>query len=100
MAAGFLMLFPTRFFYVMFSAGLEPVLQSWLSKSTPAERRGTVFGWAGTARAIGWLLAPLVSGLGAAAFSVRAVFLAGSLLFFALAAGVRRFELRSSALRP
>ncbi len=40
-------------------AGIDPVLQVLLSRQTPAERRGSVFGWAGTARSIGWMGGPL-----------------------------------------
>lgn len=84
LAQGFLILFPARFAMVFFSGGLEPTINIWLSKITPERRRGLVFGWAACARAIGWMLAPLLSGLIAATLGLRFIYAVGAALFFLL----------------
>lgn len=80
----FLALFAARFGMVFCAGGLDPVFQIWLAKSTPQDRRGTVFGWAVTVKSIGWVFAPLLSGAVASAFQIRAVFLVGGCCFFLL----------------
>ncbi|MFH0879256.1 MAG: MFS transporter [Lentisphaerota bacterium] len=80
-ATGFLLLFATRFGAIFCSGGLDPVFQIWLSKVTPESKRGFVFGWAGTARSVGWIMAPLCAALVASRFGIRAVFLVSSALF-------------------
>lgn len=84
LTTGFLVLFGARFGTVFCAGGLDPVFQIWLAKITPPERRGLVFGWSGTARSIGWVLAPLVSGVVAADLGIRAVFFTGAVLYIAL----------------
>jgi MFS transporter, DHA1 family, multidrug resistance protein len=84
LAHGFLLLFASRFGMIFCAGGLDPVFQIWLSKVTPEHKRGAVFGWAATARSIGWVIAPLVSGLVASGMGVRSVFFVGGLLFFCL----------------
>jgi DHA1 family multidrug resistance protein-like MFS transporter len=81
---GFLLLFPTRFGMVFCAGGLEPVFQVWLAKVTSAERRGSAFGWAATARSVGWVGAPLVSGLIASGFGLRSIYLVGGLQYLLL----------------
>jgi len=81
---GFLLLFPTRFAMVFCAGGLEPVFQVWLAKVTSVERRGSAFGWAATARSFGWFAAPLVSGLVASGFGLRAIYFVGSVQFVLL----------------
>jgi DHA1 family multidrug resistance protein-like MFS transporter len=78
------MLFAARFATVFCAGGLDPVFQVWLSRVTPEQCRGAVFGWAASAKSIGWMCAPLVSGLVAAAFGIRAVYLVGPVLYFLL----------------
>jgi DHA1 family multidrug resistance protein-like MFS transporter len=96
LAHGFLLLFASRFGMVFCAGGLDPVFQIWLSRVTPEHKRGAVFGWAATARSIGWVVAPLVSGLVASGLGIRSVFFIGGLLFFCLvpviSAVVKRLE--------
>lgn len=49
--------------FALCMAGIDPILQALLSKETPAERRGSVFGWAGAARSIGWMAGPFIGSL-------------------------------------
>lgn len=83
-AFSFAPLLALRFGMVFCGGGLEPVFQIWLSKRTPAARRGVVFGWAGTARALGWMFAPLMSGWVASRYGVRPIFLVGTGLYILL----------------
>ncbi len=71
---GFPALFLFTFGVAFFVGGIDPMLQIWLSRITPLGQRGLVFGWAATARSIGWMLAPLISGAFAALIGVRGVF--------------------------
>jgi len=73
-------LFALRFAAAFCLGGLEPVFHSWLAKTTPHRERGVVFGWGATARALGWGMAPLLSGLVASTMGVRAVFAVGGVL--------------------
>jgi DHA1 family multidrug resistance protein-like MFS transporter len=77
----FALLFPARFGMVLCAGGLDPVFQVWLAKVTSTERRGSAFGWAATARSIGWFAAPLVSGLIASGFGLRSIYLVGGIQF-------------------
>ena len=67
-----------------FAAGLEPVMQAWLARITPRAHRGAAFGWAASARFIGWFIAPLISGTLASVFGLRSIYFVGSVLFLAL----------------
>jgi DHA1 family multidrug resistance protein-like MFS transporter len=78
---GFLLLFPTRFGMVFCAGGLEPLFQVWLAKVTSVERRGAAFGWAATARSVGWAVAPLVSGLVASGLGLRSIYLVGGIQY-------------------
>jgi DHA1 family multidrug resistance protein-like MFS transporter len=88
------LLFVARFGTMFGAGGLDPVFQIWLSKKTPAHKRGAIFGWASSARSIGWMLAALSGGAVAAWFNVRTTFLIGAafylLLIPAITIGVRR----------
>jgi MFS family permease len=84
LAHTFLVLFPARFCMTFCAAGLDPVFQIWLAKVTPEDRRGFIFGWVGTAKALGWMAAPLASGLVASGFGVRAIYFVECLLFLLL----------------
>lgn len=77
-------LFATRFCTAFCAGGLDPVFQIWLSKITPERSRGFIFGWAATARAVGWMFAPLISGAVAWLAGVRAIFFAAAAFFFLL----------------
>jgi len=77
-------LFSARFAMMFCSGGLEPVIQIWLAKVTPKNSRGFIFGWASSARSIGWVVAPLISGVIAAGFNVRMIYFVGAVLFLLL----------------
>jgi len=100
MAANFPVLFGARFCGLFCAGGLDPVFQIWLSKITPEQKRGFVFGWAATARALGWMLAPLVSGAVAWLAGLRSIFFAAAAFFFLLVPLitfiVRRLDRRNS----
>lgn len=77
-------LYAAHFGAVLCGGGLEPVFQTWLVRRTPESMRGTVLGWAATARAIGWTCGPLVAGAVAAATDLWQVFVAASVLYLLL----------------
>ncbi|MBU4367092.1 MAG: MFS transporter [Verrucomicrobia bacterium] len=81
---GFAQLFMGRFGATFCAGGLDPVFQIWLAKTTPAASRGFIFGWAVTARSLGWMMAPLASGVVAWMFGLRAVFFVAAAFFFLL----------------
>jgi MFS transporter, DHA1 family, multidrug resistance protein len=78
-------LFPLRFMLAFSSAGLDPVLQSWLSRATPPEKRGAVLGLASTVRSLGWGAAPLASGGIAVHYGFTTVYFVGCIVFILLA---------------
>jgi DHA1 family multidrug resistance protein-like MFS transporter len=80
----FAVLFPVRFFMVLFAGALEPALNVWLAKRVPESRQGVAFGLASTTRSIGWAVGPLLAGL-VAAVNLRAVFGVGAAGFLGLA---------------
>ena len=55
----------------LFAGGLDIVFYTWLSRVTPPEGRGSVFGWAVTAKALGWFSAPLIGSTLGVAWGVR-----------------------------
>lgn len=71
-----------RFFAYMAVGGVEPVLQTLLSKITPEERRGRVFGTSTTARSIGMMASSVIAGGAIYYTGVRGVFLLGAILFW------------------
>jgi DHA1 family multidrug resistance protein-like MFS transporter len=84
LAPTFLFIAVARFGMTFCAGGLDPLFQTWLAKETPPEKRGAVFGWSATARSTGWFLAPLMSGLVAAGYGIRAIYFAGMFLYFGL----------------
>jgi DHA1 family multidrug resistance protein-like MFS transporter len=80
-AQTFLLLSIARFGMTFCAGGLDPLFQIWLAKETPPEKRGTIFGWAATARSIGWFFAPIMSGLVASEFGIRSIYIVEALLF-------------------
>jgi MFS transporter, DHA1 family, multidrug resistance protein len=84
LAHGFVPLFALRFAGAFCIGGFQPVLQSWLAKAISQRNVGFFFGLGATLRAFGWGLAPLISGLVALAWGVRAVFVVGGVLFVIL----------------
>ena len=83
-AMSFALLMPARFGMMFCAGGLDPVFQIWLAKVTPHNRRGVVFGWASTARSMGWFIAPLVSGTLATIVGLRSIYFINAALFLAL----------------
>ncbi|MDY0175842.1 MAG: MFS transporter [Lentisphaeria bacterium] len=79
-----LCLMPLRFFMIFFSAGLEPVWNTWLSKTTAAERKGLMFGLASSFRSLGAILAHSMAGLLACYTGILSIFVVGPLLFLLL----------------
>jgi len=86
-------LFLARFVLAFFSIGMDPVMQVWVSRVTPNEQRGSIFGWVTTCRSLGWVVGPLIgSGLAAGihqltgdhALAQRSVFLTDAVLLVAL----------------
>ena len=95
-APAVLMMLPLRFLMISCVAGLEPVVNVWLSKSTVAEHRGVVFGCAVTFRSMGFVVGPMLSGMVSMALGVQYVFLVGPVLFLLL---VPLFALVASLVR-
>ncbi len=81
LATAIWIMFPARFAMMFCTGGLEVTSQIWLSKMTPQKHKGIIFGWASTARAIGWVVAPLMSGAIAAGFGIRPVYYVSAVLF-------------------
>ena len=77
-------LVPLRVLMIFCAAGLDPVFLAWLGRVTPEAKRGIVFGWSVTAKAMGWAVAALVSGGVAITLTNRAVFFVGAALFILL----------------
>ncbi len=84
LARSFPPLFVGRFLMAFFAGGLDPVFQIWLSRLTAVKRRGFVFGWAASAKSMGWMFAPLGSGTIATFAGVRWVYAASFFLFMLL----------------
>ena len=84
LAPTFLFISIARFGMTFCAGGLDPIFQTWLAKETPPEKRGAVFGWSATARSMGWFLAPIISGLVAAGYGIRAIYFVGAFLYFGL----------------
>jgi DHA1 family multidrug resistance protein-like MFS transporter len=73
---------------VFFASGLMSVFQVWLAKSTPDSQRGTLFGWATSAKSCGWFLCSLSGGMVAMNFGVRWVYFFAAFAFLVLVAGI------------
>lgn len=84
LAHGFVLLYCARFGMIFCTGAMSPILLAWLSKTTPESKRGVIFGWASSAKAIGWMLAPLVSGTIASLLGIRAVYWVSAVLFMLL----------------
>ena len=79
---GVWLLLISRFLAFVAGGGIEPVLQRLLSRITPPERRGGVFGFAMTCRMLGTMLGSLTSGIIYYHFGANKVFYGGGILFF------------------
>jgi len=81
MVQSMLSLFVVRFLFMFAASGLEPLFQVMLAKHSTKEQQGAIFGWAGTARAIGWMLGPLGCWIIASAYGLRAIYIMGMVIF-------------------
>lgn len=88
MAQSLTAVFILRFAVSFGIGGFDPIMQSWISNITPDRKRGRLFGWISSARAVGWMFAPLASMAVALVYNVRSVFFTGSILFFILSAAI------------
>ena len=88
----------TQFGVIFFAGGLDPVFQIWLSKSTARQHQGFVFGWSVTAKSVGWIAAPVVSGAVAWMGGVRAVFLVCALCYLLLIPVINKVVIRMARL--
>lgn len=84
LAQSLLLLTSARFGMIFFAGGLDPVFQIWLSKCTPDDKRGLFFGWASSAKTLGWVLAALCSGSIAMFAGVRWVFIVTGIIYISL----------------
>lgn len=74
----------SRFFTFVTAGGLEPVFLTMLSKASPPERRGQIFGWSSTSRTCGLLLAAPFGGTMIYHFGVRSVYVVAACGFLIL----------------
>ena len=73
----------------LFSGGQVPAANALLSINSPGDKQGSAFGMAGSGNALAMAIMPLLGGLVAASFGIRAVFLvlgAATLVITALSA--------------
>jgi len=84
LAQTFVLVGAARFAMTFCAGGLDPLFQTWLARETPPEKRGAVFGWSATARSAGWFIAPLMSGLVASGYGIRAIYFVGAFLYLLL----------------
>ncbi|MDP7399490.1 MAG: MFS transporter, partial [Lentisphaeria bacterium] len=84
LTSSFAIIFPARFAMLFFAGTLDPILQAWVARMIPANRRGFVLGVTVTIRALGWCVAPILAGWVAVQWNSRAVFYAGPLIFWLL----------------
>lgn len=73
-----------RFCQYFMAGGIEPVFQTMLSRVTPPEKRGAVFGFAASFRSIGVLFSMAVGGVLIYYFGVRWIFFISGIFFFLL----------------
>ena len=74
-----------RFFCFFAAGGIEPVILSRLTQSTPPDHRGTVLGWSASVRVTGYLLSAGISALIIKATAVeRNVFSAAGIIMLLL----------------
>ena len=84
LVGGFWSMAGIRFCIVFCAGGLDPVFQIWLAKVTPAKSRGILFGWALTAKCIGWTLAAFLSAYVAEELGLRRMYFVGAGIFLML----------------
>ena len=93
-------LIPVVFLADFSSAGVDPIMNVLLSRRVPVERRGTAFGLAGSARALGWSVGAMLGGVLAAYLDFKAVFINSALLFLLIAFVLSRLHRKSIRARP
>jgi DHA1 family multidrug resistance protein-like MFS transporter len=84
LAHNLLVLIIARFGMIFFAGGLDPVFQIWLAKSTPDKDRGLFFGWASSAKSLGWVFCTVTSGTVAMFCGVRVVYFVAAGVFLLL----------------
>ncbi|NOY09733.1 MAG: multidrug efflux MFS transporter [Spirochaetes bacterium] len=76
-------------FYAFFSSllmgGINPILNTYLSRLVPNEKRGAAYGIAGSAKSMGWAVGGISGGIISARFGLRNVFIFGAVLFAVIA---------------
>ena len=94
-------LFIFRFGILFCAAALEPVLQAWLAHGTPHARRGVMFGFAASARSIGWFTSAGAGGVLSNIMGIRGLFAASAagylVLAWALPRAIRRRQSAGTA---
>ena len=78
-------LFIFRFLMVFAGSGLDPALQIWLSRRTPSEKRGVIFGYAASMRSFGHFLSPLVAGFFVSTCGLMSIYVAGPVFLLMIA---------------
>ena len=73
-----------RFLNYFFAGGLDPVFLTLMSRVTPQEKRGSVFGWGASAKVGGSLFSSLCGGFIIYYFGVRWIFYIGGILMLCL----------------
>lgn len=81
LAHGFLLLFASRFGMIVLRAGWTRCSGSGCARHAGAQSRRGFRAGAATARSLGWVIAPLVSGVVASGLGTRSVFVGGFLFF-------------------
>lgn len=84
LASSFMPIMVGRFSMAFFGGGLDPVFQIWLARVTPADRRGSIFGWAVTVKSVGWGVGPCLSVWVGVNYGVRACFLVAAIFYILL----------------
>lgn len=84
MAANLWLFGGARFLNYFFAGGLDPVFLTIMSRVTPANKRGSVFGWGASAKVGGSLFSSLLGGFIIYHFGVRWIFYTGGIIFLFL----------------
>lgn len=79
-----LFMLPLRAIHFFFTATLEPIFNTWLSKVTPKENKGMMFGAAVTFRSIGIILAHSLASVIAFHWNLQMVYSVGIFIFLLL----------------
>ncbi len=99
-ASGLWMFGSARFFNYFFAGGLDPVFLTIVSRVTPADKRGEVFGWSASAKVAGSLLSSVAAGFLIYYYGVRWIFYVGGICFLLLIPGILFLFRILSGTRP